>query len=82
MNNSTIFVVFEPVPDKDVKIFLSDHALFGTRVSSLINRYAVEVPFGKEDHFKTLLSESSIVKSVSEPFLEGRPRRKFIPKKK
>ena len=80
--NSTIFVIFEPLSNKEIRLFLAGHSLVGTEVSSLMHRYTVEVPLGKEEHFKTLLSESDIVRSVSEPVLEGRPRRKFIPKSK
>ena len=50
--------------ETEVWDILDEHSLRGTRISTLINRYAVEVPDGKEQHFVNIFKETSGVKSV------------------
>ena len=61
----TLIVNFiDGLRQSDVLKILDEHKLRGTRVSSLTNKYTVEVPFGKEQHFAKILELDGGVKSV------------------
>jgi hypothetical protein len=67
--NKSIFVKFyEDIDDKEINSLLVSMGVFGTRVSNLINRWAIEVPFWREESFMTKFSENELVEKVHEGF--------------
>ena len=71
--SSTLFVQFDfDVPDTEVKEILIKNRLHGTLISDLLNRYAVEVPYGKEKEYTEILSKYESVFKIHENWLEGR----------
>jgi hypothetical protein len=58
---ANIIVKFYPCTDKDVKEYLSSLNLEGIRVGSLINRWAVDVPFYKQSYFSKKFLENEIL---------------------
>jgi hypothetical protein len=71
---STIFVTFDS--DHDAECILKEHKLFGTSISGMFPRYAVEVPLGKEQEIANLLGETEGVRKVSESCIYGKERKK------
>lgn len=68
--NKSIFVKFyDDVSDEEVGEMLSSVGVSGVRVSNLINRWAVEVPFWKEGFFvERFDAETELVEKVHESF--------------
>ena len=67
--NKSMFVKFhEGVSDEEVGDFLSSLGVSGVRVSNLLSRWAVEVPFWKEGFFMEKFYENEIVDRVHESF--------------
>ena len=67
--NKSIFVKFySSVNEEEIHSFLNSLKVTGTRVSSLINRWAIEVPFWKEDFFVKKFQENESVELVHESF--------------
>lgn len=62
--NSNIIVNFHCYPDKKINKFLKDLNLSGVRVSTIINRWAVDVPFWKEDYYAEKFLESEMVERI------------------
>lgn len=58
---ANIIVKFYPCSDNDVKEYLNSLELEGTRVSNLINRWAVDVPFWKQNYFSKKFLENEIL---------------------
>lgn len=67
--NKSIFVKFyEDINDKEINSLLISMGVSGNRVSNLINRWAIEVPFWREESFMTKFSENELVEKVHEGF--------------
>lgn len=67
--NKSIFVKFhEETTDKKIESMLAELGVSGTRVSNLINRWAIEIPFWKEDFYVSKLEESELVDVVHDSF--------------
>lgn len=67
--NKSIFVKFkDDTNDKQVNEFLNSLGIYGTRVSNLMNRWAIEIPFWREGHFTEKMLESELVAKVHENF--------------
>ena len=67
--NKSLFVKFhEDVSEKDVHSLLYKMGVSGVRVSSLINRWAVEVPFWKEEFYVDKFLDSDMTEVVYESF--------------
>lgn len=68
--NKSIFVKFyDDVGDEEVGELLSSLGVAGIKVSNLINRWAVEVPFWKEGFFvEKFDAETELVERVHESF--------------
>lgn len=63
----SIFVKFERgVTDKEINSELRSMGVSGSRVSTLINRWVVEVPFWKEQEYMERLAENELVETVHE----------------
>lgn len=62
--NTLLVRFYEDVADKEAHSMLAWLGISGTRVSSLIRRWAVEVPFWKEDEFVQKLYASELVECV------------------
>jgi len=51
-NNRSVFVKFyDDVSSKEIHSMLAMLGVWGTKVSTIVNRWAVEVPFWKEEQF-------------------------------
>lgn len=66
---ATLIVTFYTSTEKEINNFLKEHDVSGVRVSSIINRWAIEVPFWREQDFISKFSENELVKSVN-PYVE------------
>ena len=65
---STLIIDFtSDLSEGDIEDILSENSLCGTKVSLLRNKYAVEVPAGKEQHFATILESIYGIKMVHLP---------------
>lgn len=62
--NTLLVRFYEDVADKEAHSMLAWLGISGTRVSTLIRRWAVEVPWWKEDEFVKKLYASEIVECV------------------
>lgn len=61
----TLIVKFvNGVCESEVRRILDEHDLRGTLACPTTNKYAVDVPAGKEEHFAKQLKENCEVKSV------------------
>jgi len=68
-NNKSIFVKFyEDVSDQEVNAMLADLGISGGRVSSIVNRWVLEIPFWKEGFFIERFSEGNLVETIHESF--------------
>jgi len=70
----TLFVTFRESTYQEILRFLVDNNLDGFQVSTLVDRWAVEVPAGKEKHFSEYLSKQPLVKRVANSYIEGRTK--------
>jgi hypothetical protein len=67
--NKSIFVKFkEYATDKEINKFLYSLGIHGVRVSTLVNRWVVEIPFWREGHFTEKMLDSSLVDIIHENF--------------
>jgi hypothetical protein len=67
--NKSIFVKFgENSTDKEIHNLLSSLGIYGVRVSTIVNRWAIEIPFWKEGYFVEKLSKNELVSVVHESF--------------
>jgi hypothetical protein len=79
--NKSLFVKFhEEFAEKDVHSLLYKMGVSGVRVSSLINRWAVEVPFWKEDFYADKLIDSGMTEAIHESF--DRKRKNLAPEER
>ena len=62
--NTNIVVKFLPSTDKEINNLLGSLNLTGVRVSSLIPRWAIDVPFWKESYFAEKLEQSELVEKI------------------
>lgn len=75
----TIIVNFHAnISEGIVEEYLDEQGLFGIQVSQLCNRYAIEVPPGKEQEYVDKFRQCELVRKVHDDFLEG----KITPPKK
>ena len=62
--NTSIIVKFYDCSDKEVDQTLKSINLSGVRVSNLINRWAIEVPFWKEQHYIDKLESLDLIEKI------------------
>lgn len=62
--NTSIIVRFVECTDEEVDESLQELNLTGVRVSNLINRWAIEVPFWKESYYTEKLKQLDLVDFV------------------
>jgi len=63
--NKSIFVKFnDEVSDSEINSFLYSLGVSGVRVSSLINRWVIEIPFWKENYFLEKINNSEIISTI------------------
>lgn len=67
-NNTLLVKCYDDVADKEVHSMLAWMGISGTRVSTLIKRWAVEVPYWKEEEFLDKLYNSELVVAVHDSF--------------
>lgn len=61
---SNVVVKFYSSTTKEIFDLLGSLNLTGVQVSSIINRWAIDVPFWKEDYYCKKLSESELVEEI------------------
>lgn len=67
--NKSIFVKFEEgATSKEIYSLFNSLGVSGVKVSIFINRWAVEVPFWKEDFYVDKFRQSDLVETVHENF--------------
>lgn len=66
--NTLLVKFYEDVADKEAHSTLAWLGVSGSRVSTLIKRWAVEVPYWKEDEFINKFYASDLVESVHGSF--------------
>jgi len=73
----SIFVKFNhEVTDKQIMSELKTMGITGSRVSALVNRWVIEVPFWKEEEYSEKLAGCDLVETVHENFdLRRKPYR-------
>lgn len=72
--NKSVFVKFhQDVTDKEAMALMSSIGVSGTRVSTLIKRWVVEVPYWKEDFYCERMLRSELVETIHENF-DGKRR--------
>jgi hypothetical protein len=72
--NKSIFVKFyDDVTDQEACKLMASIGVTGSRVSTLIKRWAIEVPFWREDFYCEKFAESEFVERIH----EGPERKKF-----
>lgn len=72
VSKSTLMVKFSSTAsDVEIKEVFSEINGYGTRIGNLINRYAVDVPFGEESRIIERLRACPIVDSVGEDYIKG-----------
>jgi len=67
-NNTLLVKFYDDVADKEVHSMLAWMGVSGTRVSTLIRRWAVEVPYWKEEEYLHRFYESELVQAVHDSF--------------
>lgn len=72
-NNTLLVKFYEDVADKEVHSMLAWMGISGTRVSTLIKRWAVEVPYWKEEEFLDKLYANELVMAVHDSFDKTKP---------
>jgi hypothetical protein len=66
--NTVLVKFYEDITDKEARSELARMGASGTRVSTLIRRWAVEVPYWREAEFVERFYESDIVQAVNNSF--------------
>ena len=65
----SIFVKFQQyATNKEISAELKSMGISGSRISSLINRWVIEVPFWKEEEYSEALRNNDLVECVHENF--------------
>lgn len=67
-NNTILVKFYEGVADKEVHSMLAWMGISGTRVSTLIKRWAVEVPYWREEEYLDKFYASELVQAVHDSF--------------
>lgn len=71
--NTILVRFYEDVADKEAHSTLAWLGVSGTRVSTLLKRWAVEVPWWKEAEFVQKLYENELVECVHGSFNKSEP---------
>jgi|688.fasta_scaffold157487_3 hypothetical protein len=77
--NTSIIVKFYECSNDDIESVLDDLDLSGVRVSCLINRWAIEVPYWKEQYYTEKLKNIDLVETIhpSLSFISKRNKRDY-----
>jgi hypothetical protein len=67
-NNTILVKFYDDVADKEVHSTLAWMGVSGVRVSTLIRRWAVEVPYWRVEEYLDKLYESNLVQAVHDSF--------------
>lgn len=63
----SVFVKFyQDVPDEEIEKELMSMGISGSKVSTLINRWVLEVPFWKEEEYVDILWDNGLVEVIYE----------------
>lgn len=66
--NTILVKLYDDVGDKEARSLLARMGVGGTRVSTLIKRWAVEVPYWRETEYLHKFYDSEIVMAVHDSF--------------
>ena len=64
MSGTLIVRFVDGLNESEVRKLLEEYQLTGTKVSTFINKYAIEVPFGREEYYINLLESIWGIKSA------------------
>jgi hypothetical protein len=67
-NNTLLVKFYDDAGDKEVRAMLATMGVSGTRVSTLIKRWAVEVPYWREEEYLYKFYDSELVQAVHDSF--------------
>ena len=67
-HNTILVKFYEDITDREVRSTLAMMGVSGTRVSSLVRRWAVEVPYWVEKEYVEKFYESELVQAVHNSF--------------
>lgn len=66
--NTILVKFYNDVGDKEARSLLAQMGVGGTRVSTLIKRWAVEVPYWRENEYLNKFYDSELVMAVHDSF--------------
>lgn len=67
-SNTLLVKFYDEADDKTVRGMLATMGISGTRVSTLIRRWAVEVPYWREEEFLYKFYENEFVQAIHDSF--------------
>jgi hypothetical protein len=67
-NNTLLVKFYDDVGDVEARAMLATMGVSGTRVSSLVRRWAVEVPYWREEEYLYKFYDSELVRAVHDCF--------------
>jgi hypothetical protein len=66
--NTLLVKFYEDAGDKEVRAMLATMGVSGTRVSTLVKRWAVDVPYWREEEYLYKFYDSEIVQAIHDSF--------------
>lgn len=76
-NGCVIVTFYEHIAESEITSYFEQYGLDGVRVSTLKKRYAVEVPTGKEEHWKKTFQDNLNVEDVCSQVIEGYKKKSY-----
>jgi hypothetical protein len=67
-NNTLLVKFYDDAGDKEVRAMLATIGVSGIRVSTLVKRWAVEVPYWREEEYLYKFHDSELVQAVHDSF--------------
>jgi len=67
-NNTILVKFYDYISDKKINTTLNKLNIYGVRVSTLVNRWALEVPYWRENEYAEELNSNKIIEKVHGSF--------------
>lgn len=74
---STIFITFKKVADEAIELLLEEAGVLGFRVGTVVNRYAVEIPFGQEKEYVEFFYGHELIHKLFPHYIEGELKKTY-----
>jgi hypothetical protein len=71
-NNTLLVKFYDDVGDVEARAMLATMGVSGTRVSALVKRWAVEVPYWREEEYLYKFYDSELVQAIHDSFDKDR----------